>query len=208
MAVRAQEIDRVAPTLFAWQAYDTSSRVDLTSVAHLAEGRLVLVDPVELAGEAEAELLAAGNPVAIVLTNGNHERASSRLARLWDLPVLCHEAAASKIGMAPDACIHDGQELLGGLTVIALPGGGPGELALYHAGTRTLSFGDLVLNLPGYEFSLLPDRYCLDPRRARASLQKLRELPVSSVTFAHGPPVVTGAGERLAGLLQKIHENQ
>jgi glyoxylase-like metal-dependent hydrolase (beta-lactamase superfamily II) len=208
MAVRAQEVHRVTPALFAWQAYDPSSKVDLTSVAHLVDGRLVMVDPVELAEPAEAELLAAGEPVAIVLTNGNHERASARLAASWQVPVLCHEAAVAGTGIAADACVDDGQALLGGLTVITLPGGGPGELALYHAGTQALSFGDLVINLPGYEFSLLPDKYCLDPQQARASLQRLRGLAISRVTFAHGWPVVTGAGERLAGLLEKIYQEQ
>ena len=207
MAIRAQEVHRVTPALFAWQAYDPTSKVDLTSVAHLVDGRLVMVDPVELAEQAEAELLAAGEPVAIVLTNGNHGRASARLAVSWQVPVLCHEAAVAGTGIAPDACVDDGQELLGGLTVITLPGGGPGELALYHARAQALSFGDLVINLPGYEFSLLPDKYCLEPHQARASLQKLRALAVSRVTFAHGWPVVTGAGDRLAGLLEKIHQN-
>jgi glyoxylase-like metal-dependent hydrolase (beta-lactamase superfamily II) len=206
MAVRAQEIHRVTPVLFAWHAYDPSSRVDLTSVAHLVGGRLVLVDPVELAGRAEAELVEAGKPVAIILTNGNHERASARFAESWQLPVLCHQEAATEAGVRADACVDDGQELFGGLTVITLPGGGPGELALYHAGTQILSLGDLVINLPGYEFSLLPDKYCLNPRQARASLQKLRRLAVGLITFAHGWPVVTGAGDRLAGLLQKASE--
>jgi glyoxylase-like metal-dependent hydrolase (beta-lactamase superfamily II) len=206
MAVRALEVHRVTPTLFAWQVYDPSSKVDLTSVAHLVDGRLVLVDPVDLAEPAEAELVAAGNPVAIVLTNGNHERASARFAASWQLPVLCHEAALAGTGVVADACVDERQELLGGLAVITLPGGGPGELALYHARTQTLSFGDLVINLPGYEFSLLPDKYCVDPQQARASLQKLRGLAVSRVTFAHGWPVVTGAGDRLAGLLEKIYK--
>lgn len=208
MAVRAQEVHRVAPALFAWQAYDPASKVDLTSVAHLVDGRLVLVDPVELAEEAEADLLAAGEPVTILLTGGNHERASARLAAAWQVPVLCHEAAMAEIGIVPDACVDDGQELLGRLRIITLPGGSPGELALYHATAQALSFGDLVINLPGYEFSLLPDKYCLDPRQARASLQKLRGLAVDRVTFAHGWPVVTAAGERLAGFLEKIRQEQ
>ncbi|MBV9997592.1 MAG: hypothetical protein JO015_00605 [Verrucomicrobia bacterium] len=203
MGVRAQEVHGVTPVLFAWQAYDPAAKVDLTSVAHLVDGRLVLVDPVELTDEAEAELVSAGDPVAIVLTNGNHERAGVRLAASWQVPVLCHRAAAAETGIAADAYVDDGQELLGGLTVITLPGGGPGELALYHAGSQALSFGDLVINLPGYEFSLLPDKYCADPRQARASLRKLQGLSVSRVTFAHGWPVVTGAGERLTRLIQK-----
>lgn len=204
MGVQAQEFHRVTPALFAWQAYDASAKVDLTSVAHLVDGRLIVVDPVELTEEAEAELVTAGDPVAIVLTNGNHHRASIRLTASWQVPVLCHRAAAAETGIVADAYVDDGQELLGGLTVITLPGGGPGELALYQAGSQTLSFGDLVLNLPGYEFSLLPDQYCADPRQARASLRKLQRLEVSRVTFAHGWPVVTGAGERLAGLVQKF----
>jgi glyoxylase-like metal-dependent hydrolase (beta-lactamase superfamily II) len=130
------------------------------------------------------------------------------LAASWQVPVLCHEAAAVGAGITADACVNDGQELLGGLSVITLPGGGPGELALYHARAQALSFGDLVINLPGYEFSLLPDKYCLDPQQARASLQKLRGLAVSRITFAHGWPVVTGAGQRLADLLEKIHQEQ
>jgi glyoxylase-like metal-dependent hydrolase (beta-lactamase superfamily II) len=205
MAARAQEVYRVTPALFAWQAYDPSSKVDLTSVAYLVGGRLVVVDPVELTGEAETELVAAGEPVAIVLTNGNHERASASLAASWKVPVLCHEEAVAGTDIVADAYVEDGQELFGGLAVMTLPGGGPGELALYHARTQALSFGDLVINLPGYEFSLLPDKYCVDPRQARASLQKLQGLAVSRVTFAHGWPVVTGAGEHLASLFKKNH---
>ncbi|MBV9488264.1 MAG: hypothetical protein JO069_00875, partial [Verrucomicrobia bacterium] len=78
---------------------------------------------------------------------------------------------------------------------------GPGELALYHARTRTLGFGDLVINLPSHAFSILPDKYCQNPRQARTSLQKLRDLPIEQITFAHGLPVVMGAGDRLRSLL-------
>src|SRR5690242_17224495 len=136
MAVWAREIHQVTPGLFVWQAYDPSSKVDLTSVAYLVEGRLVILDPVALVEAAATELVAAGEPVAIVLTNGNHERASARLADSWGVPVLCHEAAVPGTGITADAFIDDGQELFGGLTVITLPGGGPGELALYHARSR------------------------------------------------------------------------
>jgi hypothetical protein len=202
--VRAEEIHEVAAGLYVWQAYDPDCKADLTSTAYVMDGRIIFLDPVNLGREPLSELLARGKPAAIILTNGNHERASRVLARRWEVPVWSHPEAAGALSFPIDADLADSQALFGELLVKVLPGGGPGEIALYHARTKSLSFGDLVINLPGYEFQLLPEKYCQDVRQARSSLKTLGWLEVAKITFAHGLPLVQNAGKRLFDLIQSL----
>ena len=47
-ATRADEIHRVRPDLFVWQAYEPAVKCDLTSAAVLVGGEMILVDPIPL----------------------------------------------------------------------------------------------------------------------------------------------------------------
>jgi hypothetical protein len=61
--------------------------------------------------------------------------------------------------------------------------------------------GDAIVNFGSAEFTLLPEKYCLDQKQGRQSLKKLLGVEFQAMTFAHGLPVVSGAKERLEGLL-------
>ncbi len=199
--VRADEVHHLLPQVAVWNAYDPACRTDLASTLYRTEaGQLFLVDPVGLAPAAFDELEGWGEPAAVLLTNGNHDRASLWWAQRWKVPRLSHPDAFGELAKAPDSPLADGDLLGNELRVIALPGAGAGEVALFHLPTGTLTFGDAVVNLPGHECAPLPAKYCTDPRQARASLRKLAGLDVRQMTFAHGWPVVDAAAIRLRDL--------
>ena len=146
------------------------------------------------------DALAAGcPPVAIVLTNGNHERAARGLRERFQIPAYAHRDALAELGEWVDRTLEDGEALMDELTVVALPGASPGEIALH--GTDALHVGDALIHLPPLGLSYLPDKYCSDPRELRRSLGKLLRFPFDTLTFAHGRPVVTQARQRLSELL-------
>ena len=65
----------------------------------------------------------------------------------------------------------------------------------------TTNFGDALINFGAHGFSLLPAKYCSNPRRMRASLQTLSRLRFERMLFAHGTPILSGAAARLRNLL-------
>jgi hypothetical protein len=80
-----------------------------------------------------------------------------------------------------------------------LEGSAPGEIAIHGDGAWHL--GDALIHLPPTGFSLLPDKYCDDPKELRRSMEKLLRIPFEVLTFAHGLPIVARARQRLSQLL-------
>ena len=85
------------------------------------------------------------------------------------------------------------------LLVVPLPSAGLGEIALVAEGVICL--GDAVINLASHGFSLLPAKYCVNPRLLPNDLRKLLSYEFRILTFAHGDPLVEHARERLQQLL-------
>lgn len=195
--------------LFEWSAYDPAVKVDLHAHAFVSGGeqpRLECVDPIPLDRLAREELFAAAGVDGvgcILITNGNHARAAAEFRRRFRAPVCAHPDAHE--ALRADGLLDgtlDG-EPPAGVTTLVLPGFGPGEVAYHHpADGGTLFVGDALINLPApYGFSVLPDKYCADPRLARRSLRALLEVPFTRMLFAHGTPVLTGARAKLEALL-------
>lgn len=66
--------------------------------------------------------------------------------------------------------------------VFHLPGHSPGSIALYERATRTLFSGDIV-----YDGALIDNAWHSSPADYRASLERLRALPVEVVHAGHEP---------------------
>jgi glyoxylase-like metal-dependent hydrolase (beta-lactamase superfamily II) len=201
---RADEIQRIADDLWYWAAYEPSVRTDLTCCAHRIGRQLILVDPIDLSSQARTGLESIGSPAAIILTNGNHLRASLRFRERYRIPIYASEEAANELRFQPDELLIGDRQLFGCLEIIQLPGAGPGEVAIYHQERGHLSVGDILIHLPGYGFSLLPEKYCISPALARAALDRLGKKSVRTLTFGHGLPIISNAGERLAALIDKM----
>ena len=161
-------------------------------------GRLVFVDPIPLAAAALAELVADAAPALIVLTNGNHARAAAEYRERFGVPVVGGVDVMDETIV--DQVVADGDTLLSAISVVTLPGGGPGEIAL-HAPAGVVCVGDALINLEPHGFAMLPEKYCGDAKLLRASLRKLLRFDFGVLTFAHGLPIVTDARRRLESLL-------
>jgi hypothetical protein len=191
----ALEFQTIRPGLAFWQAYDPAVKTELCCCAFDTPGGLVFCDPVPLDPSALEELLAGGAPRAILLTSANHERNALPLARRFGLEIWAHSAVRGPA----TRWFEDGEILFGGVEAISLDGFAPGETAFWLDGL--IIVGDALINIAPYGFSILPDKYCEDPKRARESLKKLLRFPVEILTFAHGLPIVSQARERLAGVV-------
>jgi glyoxylase-like metal-dependent hydrolase (beta-lactamase superfamily II) len=187
----------VSPALAFWQAYEPAVKSDLSCCARRFGNALVFIDPIPLAKSALAELTADAAPTAIIVTNGNHARAAAEFRERFSIPILAH--AEADLGIVVDQTIADGDLALGKLTVIEIAGAAPGEIALHADGV--LHVGDALIHLEATGFTLLPDKYCADPRELRRSLGKLLRFEFELLTFAHGLPLISKARRRLETLL-------
>lgn len=199
---QSDEFSRVTPELLFWQAYDSGCRTDVSCCAHIVDRSVILVDPIQLSVHAERELLLQGEPHGVILTSGNHFRAAAFFQKRFGVPIAAHQEAQKNLGLTLNESATDGQILFGALQVIELEGAGPGEIALYREEAGILSLGDIIIHLAGHDFSILPDKYCQNPQKARLSLQKLKVLSPKILTFAHGLPIVSLAEARLNQLVE------
>jgi glyoxylase-like metal-dependent hydrolase (beta-lactamase superfamily II) len=197
---RADEIHRAAADLLIWQAYEPAVKCDLTSTALVVDGGLLLVDPIELTTDALEELVSHGAPRLIVCTSANHARAAETFRKRFGARVAAHAEAAPELGLELDVVLDAEAKLPGGVEVCPLPGGAPGELALVIPG-RVICLGDALVHLPQTGLAILPDKYCTEPKLLRASLQNLLRYEFSTLTFAHGLPLIAQARGRLEALL-------
>jgi hypothetical protein len=196
----ADEFQKISDALYFWQVYEPELKAEMTCCALVTPQGLVFVDPIPLEKAALEELLEVSQPGAIVLTNGNHERAAGRFQERFGIPIFA--SAEAGIKLPQQSCLADGDFLFDSIRVIALPGFGPGEIALFsEASPATLIIGDAIVHFGSSEFCLLPEKYCLDLKLGLKSLRKLLELDFETMTFAHGLPLLRGAKKRLEKIL-------
>src|SRR5688572_568999 len=98
----ADEIHRVTPSLFVWQAYEPAVKCDLTSAALKIDNRLLLIDPINLAADALEELLGEGSPALIVCTNANHGRSAADFKKRFGVKIVAHREAAAGLEVNAD----------------------------------------------------------------------------------------------------------
>lgn len=184
-----------------WQQFDSSVKAELWSTAIRVAEATYFFDPIDLAPAALNALLGDTRLAGIIITNNNHLRASAAFAGPFSVPVFAH--ADVELGQVTPSRIAEGDMLANGaLSVIEVPGAARGEIAIHHsANDGDIVIGDALINFPPHGFSLLPAKYCTDPRQLRASLRKLLDLQFTRMFFAHGEPILSGARAKLEALL-------
>ncbi len=194
--------------LALWQAYSPASKVDLHVTAAAVSGSgMYFVDPIPLRPAALAELLeqtADTPPAGVLVTNGNHARAAGEFARRFKVPLCATAAAAREAGLEAGVVIPDAGGIVfdGAFEAVPLPGAALGEVAFYREdGGGLVVVGDGLIHMGSHGFSALPDKYCENPKELRRALARLAERRFSTMTFAHGEPLVGRADERLRNLL-------
>jgi len=196
--------------LACWETFDPASKVQLYATAVRVGRRLFFIDPIPLEADALDTLTEDAVPAGIVLTNANHARAAAAFRREFELPVWMHVAAEPEQGLTADEMIPAGGGTVfdGVLEAIPLPGAAAGEIALYRAARATsdgggvMIVGDALIHLPAPGLSILPAKYCTDAKALRRSLAGLLDWEFETLLFAHGEPIMHGARDRLAALLE------
>jgi hypothetical protein len=192
------EFSTIRPGLFHWQGYEPEVKCDCSSSALVTPAGLIFIDPIPLAKEALAELVADSfsAPAAVVLTSGNHQRESLSYAKRFGIPVFvpaeAGEEIMAEVRFAPG-------ESVAGMESIALPGFGPGETAFLFE--EVLIFGDSLINLEPEGLRLLPEKYCENKKKSIRSLEKLKAFKPEILLFAHGHPIVQDASQRLSACI-------
>jgi glyoxylase-like metal-dependent hydrolase (beta-lactamase superfamily II) len=201
MTTHADEFQALSDTLYHWSVYEPALKCEIGCTALRVVSGWIVVDPVPLAETAWKELLALASLRAILLTNGNHVRDTLALRQLHKVPVVTAADTRRDITeLRPDVTLLP-NELMYGITAIAIPGATPGETAFYSK-TGVMIIGDAVINTsPEAGIEFLPDKYCANAEQNRTSLLKLLDYDFHTLTFAHGAPVTTRAKEKLSALL-------
>jgi hypothetical protein len=201
MAAVANEIHAITPQLLSWSAYDPDCKVECFSSAYVANGSLVLIDPIDLTPEARTKLLSYGEPRSIVVTSENHLRSSERYRSQLQIPLISSAPARKDLGALPDV-VFMFNEMVHGLKPIFIPGATHGETA-YTTQEGILILGDSLINFPP-ALSLLPEKYLVEPENYKESLKKLLTLDFDTAVFAHGKPIASGAKQIIAKLVGSL----
>ena len=184
------ELHQITPEIAIWHRYDPQVKADLFSSALRTPDGLFLVDPIQLDEESLARVTSGVAPAAVIVTNSNHFRDSASFAERFGISVI---TAAQSTEFETDE-----------LSVIAIEGAAPGEIALHWPrGGGTLIIGDALINFGSHGFTFLPAKYATNARLMRKSLRTLLDLSFARILFAHGTPITTRAQERLAALLDE-----
>ncbi len=170
-----------------WSHYEPSLQFEAGCCAIRTPTGVLLIDPLPMTETGLCQLERFGTPSAILITNGNHQRASLELKTRWNLPILAGEGAQQEL--TADVWLQDGQKVLDALSILHLPGAGLGEIAVIQSGAFCV-FGDFLVHTTSGRLELLPNKYCEDPELAQKSLARLHSLDAPLLLFAHGPPII------------------
>ncbi len=185
--------------LYGWSVFDEGRDIDFHSVLWVRAGGNIAIDPLPLSEHDQAHLERLGSVGTIVITNSDHQRASMPMAEATGARIL--GPTGEREQLACSAWLADGDEVVPGLTVLALEGSKtPGELALVLEET-TLITGDLIRAHEAGRLCLLPDQKLRDKEMAIVSLRRLADLPlIETVLTGDGWPVFRGGAKALAEL--------
>jgi glyoxylase-like metal-dependent hydrolase (beta-lactamase superfamily II) len=198
----ASDFDRIAPYLALWHIYDPAVKAELYSTCLLTSDGACLIDPIPLESEALDELVGFARVAGIIVTSSNHDRASSRFAEGFSVPIFAQSETFPDKTPRKFRSVADGDEICDGLRVIGIQGAAAGEIVLHYSpGGGTLIVGDALINFEPYGFTFLPAKYCSNEKEMRRSLRKLLDYQAERMLFAHGMPILFGASNRLQGLL-------
>ncbi len=200
----AKSMSEIRPGLYHSKIDDERIKSQSDAYAVVANGRVVLIDPIPLDPE---QLRRLGTVEAIVLGTPSHQRSAWSYRRAHKTKVYVPEGWTG-LEEKPDATFKAGDSLPLGVRPLHAPGpaaahhvfhieGRPGVLLctdLWHVGSR------------GVEF--LPDKYMNDPGKARESARRLLEVDFDVLCFGHGDPIRTDARRTIADVVRKDAESR
>ncbi|GEL74562.1 hypothetical protein MVI01_63460 [Myxococcus virescens] len=205
---KAKRTSELVPGVHHWTLSDDrigGARSDAYAVVD-TDGAVVLIDPLPIDEEALRKL---GNISAIVLTAGNHQRSAWRLRKAFKVPVWAPEGAQS-LEEQPDFFYVAGDTLPGGLISFHTPGPTEAMYTLWmQQHPRAVAFiSDLLTHEDGETPDFIPSEYQDEPLRTRHSVQRILDhLPVETLCFSHGAPILRDGARALRLALEEDMES-
>ncbi|RYZ36173.1 MAG: MBL fold metallo-hydrolase [Myxococcaceae bacterium] len=204
---QAKKTDEVVPGVHHWTVKDDrlgGIRSDAYAVVD-EDGTVTLIDPLPIDEEALRRL---GNLEAIVITAGNHQRSAWRMRKAFGIPVWAPEGAQG-LEEKPDFEYVAGHTLPGGLNTFQTPG--PTEsmytLWMQKSPHAVIFISDLLSREARGTPKFVPGEYQDEPLRTRSSIQRILDhLPIETVCFAHGAPIVKDGASALRKALEEDDE--
>jgi glyoxylase-like metal-dependent hydrolase (beta-lactamase superfamily II) len=195
-------MQEIVPDIFTWAWFSEPHGYNFNGhlVRHPA-GNLC-IDPVP-PGEGDLAEIVRMGVSRILLTNRNHSRAANEVRARTAAKTLIHRddaAHAKSQGAEIDGELEAG-ESVGPLSIVAVPGKSPGEVALHWPERRLLIVGDAVIGNPPGRCGLLREKVMDDPARLRASVRKLLDLDFDMLLFGDGVSILHDAKARLQELV-------
>jgi glyoxylase-like metal-dependent hydrolase (beta-lactamase superfamily II) len=195
-------MNEIVPDIFTWAWFSEPHGYNFNGylVRH-AEGNLC-IDPVPASDESLADIAQMG-VARILLTNRNHSRASNVVRTRTGARTLIHPDDATHArsqGAEIDGELNVGEKI-GLLTIVAVPGKSPGEIALHWPERGLLIVGDAVIGNPPGHCGLLREKVMDDPVRLRQSVRKLLDLEFDALLVGDGVSILHGAKSRLKELV-------
>ncbi len=195
----------ILPDIFTWPWFSEPHGYNFNGYLVCHPGGNLCIDPVEPAEETLEEIARRG-AARVVLTNRNHSRAANRVRGRSGARTAIHPADAPHArsqGTELDDELEAGKKV-GPLTVVAVPGKSPGEIALHWPERGILIVGDALVGDPPGRLKLLPEKVVDDMPRLQRSVRALLQLEFDALLPGDGEPILHGAKERLGELVQSF----
>jgi glyoxylase-like metal-dependent hydrolase (beta-lactamase superfamily II) len=195
-------LTEVATGLRRWTAWHEEWRQEVGSLALQTPDGLALIDPIDPPPEVR-------RPEHIFLTVAWHARTAGKVRAKHVWAVGRAVRRLKNRGVTVTDPFEPGDELPGGIQAHATAR--EGEVAFWLPEQRSLVIGDVLLgagakpHATSEPLRLCPERW-LDGKKYRdlkKSLLPLLELPIARILPSHGDPVLTGAKDVLAELLER-----
>lgn len=195
-------MNEIVPDILTWAWFSDPHGYNFNGylVRH-PEGNLC-IDPVPPSDECLADIARMGI-ASVLLTNRNHSRAANVIRTRTGARTLIHSddaAHARSQGAEIDGALGVGEKI-GPLTVVAVPGKSPGEVALHWPERKLLIVGDAVIGHPPGHCGLLREKVMDDPARLRRSVRELLDLEFDMLLFGDGASILHDAKVRLKELV-------
>src|ERR1043166_2037174 len=107
----AFDFDRIAPNVAVWHGYDPAVKAEVYSTCLRTSGGTYFIDPIPLESEALHELIGSNSIAGIIVTNGNHHRASAEFAEKFSAPLVGRTEAFRNTAAGELKSVTDGDEI-------------------------------------------------------------------------------------------------
>jgi glyoxylase-like metal-dependent hydrolase (beta-lactamase superfamily II) len=189
-------VREVVTGILTWSWHSEPHGYDFNGYLVRDAGGNVCIDPVVAAEDVLAALATEG-VATIAITNRNHVRAANAVRARTGARSVIHPADAAYA--AAQGAVVDGElepgARVGPLTIVAVPGKSPGEVAFHWPERRLLIVGDAIIGNPPGACAFLREKVMDDPPRLRASVRALLALDFDTLLVGDGVSIVGDAKE-------------